>query len=149
MTAYEHPEAFCLMEYQCKKCGGLEILWNSRDGVTPFVINCLICKDRMEHTNFANDVRAPKFDRELLTSSRYANMRIFVGLTKEKAREYAQHRLQYVREHDPSLPEENSVAYQAVLSRVAQDLYHDGEGVDVITAGEFLLNTMPTSKAKN
>ena len=37
---YKHAEAFCLMKYRCEKCGQAEVVWNSRDGVTPFIINC-------------------------------------------------------------------------------------------------------------
>lgn len=40
---YNHVEAFCLMLYKCKKCLTIEILWNSRDGVTPFCITCRQC----------------------------------------------------------------------------------------------------------
>jgi hypothetical protein len=34
-----HGEAFALMKYQNKVTGRVEWLWNSRDGVTPFVID--------------------------------------------------------------------------------------------------------------
>ena len=39
-SKYKHAEAYCLMKYKCEKCGKTEILWNSRDGVTPFMIKC-------------------------------------------------------------------------------------------------------------
>jgi hypothetical protein len=35
---YNHAEAFCVMTYRCRKCGTVEALWNSRDGVTPLAI---------------------------------------------------------------------------------------------------------------
>lgn len=34
-----HAESFALMLYQNKVTGRAEVLWNSRDGVTPFLIN--------------------------------------------------------------------------------------------------------------
>lgn len=34
---YKHREAFCLMVY-ADKHGAKEVLWNSRDGVSPFII---------------------------------------------------------------------------------------------------------------
>lgn len=40
---HSHAEAFCLMQYQCKTCGHLETIWNSRDGVTPFSMRCPSC----------------------------------------------------------------------------------------------------------
>lgn len=33
-----HKEAFCLMLYRGVESGEEEWLWNSRDGVTPFII---------------------------------------------------------------------------------------------------------------
>lgn len=38
-----HGEAFALMKYQNKVTGRIEWLWNSRDGVTPFVIDDPLC----------------------------------------------------------------------------------------------------------
>lgn len=35
---HQHPEAFALMQYTSKSSGITEIVWNSRDGVTPFGI---------------------------------------------------------------------------------------------------------------
>ena len=52
MKKYNHKEAFCLMQYQCEKCGGLEYLWNSRDGVTPFMLGCIKCDGMMQHINW-------------------------------------------------------------------------------------------------
>lgn len=40
---YRHAEAFCLMTYLCKGCGHREVIWNSRDGVTPFAATCPSC----------------------------------------------------------------------------------------------------------
>lgn len=36
-TTYKHKEAFCLMLYRDSQ-GNEEIIWNSRDGVTPFIV---------------------------------------------------------------------------------------------------------------
>lgn len=58
-TEYQHKEAFCLMQYQCKHCHGTEILWNSRDGVTPFGIHCRICGGSMLHENWQADRFTP------------------------------------------------------------------------------------------
>lgn len=46
-SKYKHAEAYCLMKYKCEKCGKTEILWNSRDGVTPFMIKCEKCDGHM------------------------------------------------------------------------------------------------------
>lgn len=34
---FNHLEAFCHMIYECEKCGWIIRVWNSRDGVTPFI----------------------------------------------------------------------------------------------------------------
>ena len=38
--AYFHTEAFRLMRYRCERCGFVEVIWNSRNGATPFTIDC-------------------------------------------------------------------------------------------------------------
>ena len=78
---YVHPEAFCLMRYRCESCRLAETLWNSRDGVTPFIISCLHCGGSAVHTNWREDVRMVDFVPT-------QGMRIFVDLTKERWREY-------------------------------------------------------------
>ena len=35
---YQHKEAYCIMFYKCDKCHAVERFWNSRDGVTPFIV---------------------------------------------------------------------------------------------------------------
>ena len=54
---FKHIEAYCYMEYTCEKCGKVEILWNSRDGVTPFCIICIDCKGTMTHSHWERDER--------------------------------------------------------------------------------------------
>ena len=45
----KHEEAHALMIYQCQSCGFPEVIWNSRDGVTPFSVGCPKCKKTMHH----------------------------------------------------------------------------------------------------
>lgn len=70
---YDHVEAFCLMQYECQDCKTLETLWNSRDGVTPFIIQCKLCDGEMHHVNFADDRCEP----DLFPSK---GMRVFIDL---------------------------------------------------------------------
>lgn len=59
---HRHAEAFCLMWYQCKQatCRHLERIWNSRDGVTPFGMQCPSCgESTMMHVAFGADLYAP------------------------------------------------------------------------------------------
>lgn len=60
---YIHGEAFCLMAYRCESCGWTEIIWNSRDGVTPFGMGCTRdeCEGGMLHINWKHDHRDPAY----------------------------------------------------------------------------------------
>jgi len=64
---YNHKEAFCLMTYKCEKCMVQEMIWNSRDGVTPFCISCKTCGASsfpgplMQHINWQNDTCDPSY----------------------------------------------------------------------------------------
>jgi hypothetical protein len=41
MATFRHAEAFRLMRYRCKTCRFVETIWNSRDGVVPFGVDCV------------------------------------------------------------------------------------------------------------
>ena len=57
---HNHGEAFCLMRYICEDCGHSEVVWNSRDGVTPFGMRCRQCRSiNMMHRNWHEDIYAP------------------------------------------------------------------------------------------
>jgi hypothetical protein len=83
---YEHVEAFALMQYQDEVTGDIEIIWNSRDGVTPFTVHSR-AGFRSSHVNFKSDVKMPNHWPRL-------GERVFVDLTKERAqilaREYVE-----------------------------------------------------------
>ena len=78
---YTHAEAYCLMKYVSRDGKHVEWLWNSRDGVTPFIIfdeN----GEEMNHTDFFLDRYLPNYQPE-------AGERVFVDMTPERARERA------------------------------------------------------------
>jgi hypothetical protein len=51
------------MWYQCETCGARERFWNSRDGVTPFVVTgvCKTCEGDMKHVDWTVDRCAPDY----------------------------------------------------------------------------------------
>ena len=57
---HTHAEAFCRMLYRNKATGREEWLWNSRDGVTPFVIPDP-AGGEMRHVEWRRDVCDPDF----------------------------------------------------------------------------------------
>jgi len=86
LPEYTHGEAFNIMLYICEVCGSMEILWNSRDGVTPFMINCRYCKGSMQHSFWHMDRKMPDFKP-------HDGMRIFIDLTKERHDYYINKRI--------------------------------------------------------
>lgn len=90
---FQHAEAFCVMTYQCEKCKRRELLWNSRDGVTPFLISCGKwegahgnCDGSMAHADWQNDIRAPAFGDLLKHGHAKKETRIFVDANDPRAR---------------------------------------------------------------
>lgn len=82
MSTYQHGEAYCLMTYRADDGSETEVVWNSRDGVTPFVISLRSGKPA-SHVNWHLDERMPE---DWLPPP---GMRVFVDLTEERARELA------------------------------------------------------------
>jgi hypothetical protein len=81
-TAYQHAEAFHLMTYRAAD-GAQEYVWNSRDGVTPFVIT-LRTGQEASHVDWEHDTRMPE-DWQPPPGMRY-----FADLTPERARAHAE-----------------------------------------------------------
>ncbi len=79
--SYTHAEAFCLMKYVADDGSEQEWIWNSRDGVTPFVITLRSGKLATHH-DWDEDLRVPNYEPKPGT-------RMFVDLTEERAREKA------------------------------------------------------------
>jgi len=85
-----HAEAFCLMWYACK-CGHQERIWNSRDGVTPFGMQCPSCGSPSEmgslmHVRWREDLYAPGHVPA-------PGQRIWIDMTWEAAEAYAEQRI--------------------------------------------------------
>jgi len=77
-----HAEAYALMIYYCKDCRNQEILWNSRDGVTPFIIACRFCGEHeASHISWRADIQVPDF---VPTDT----MRVFVDITEQNWESY-------------------------------------------------------------
>jgi hypothetical protein len=87
MTAdgYEHAEAFCLVAYRSDDGTETELIWNSRDGVTPFVISLRSGK-QATHVAWETDQCIPDY-------SPPPGSRVFVDLTPERARQLAEQRV--------------------------------------------------------
>ena len=91
----QHGEAFCLMTYVSDDGTVGELLWNSRDGVTPF---CISSRDGVEltHVDWQGDIYAPNFRPP-------PGMRVFVDMTQELADKAARERVEDWWDH-PEYP---------------------------------------------
>lgn len=123
--AFKHQEAYKLMNYRCK-CGLHEMIWNSRDGVTPFTVPCPDCKDPMGmvHVDWMEDKFLPIYVPK-------KGDRFFVSMTKEKAREYA------VRNVDHSISQGHidERSRNSTIRRLTEDYYKDGQAPDIVEMG--------------
>ena len=118
---HQHVEAFCLMQYRCKTCNHNEIIWNSRDGVTPFGTACPSCGEAsLFHANFSMDRYAPDHKP-------HNGQRVWVSMTLERARAFARRRVLSFKK-----PGEET---EIVIDAVANDLYRDGTGPDLRIEG--------------
>lgn len=113
-----HGEAFRLMQYRSDDGTETEVIWNSRDGVTPFVITLRSGK-QASHVNWNHDFYKPDFRPTI-------GDRIFIDLTHEIALHLAAERVEEYWEH-PDYPMKgrwpNKAAAAAAL---AKDYYGDG-----------------------
>lgn len=115
VSGYMHGEAFALMLYECKVCGGREVLYNTRDGVTPFGVPCRneACNEHemgspMLHVNWKQDKCLPAF-------TPWPGMRVFRDGTLEEARAIMRRRIEACKgtEYERT-PEETDAIVNAV-----------------------------------
>lgn len=59
---HRHAEAFRRMQYRCEKCGQIEWVWNSRDGITAFIVNSRCCDVAAPHINWQEDQYLPDYE---------------------------------------------------------------------------------------
>ena len=78
----KHPEAFCLMTYKSDDGREAEVIWNSRDGVTPFVIT-LKSGRAGRHVEWHKDAYAPAHRPKV-------GDRIFRNMTRAEAKVIAE-----------------------------------------------------------
>jgi hypothetical protein len=129
-TVYRHKEAFCLMQYACKACGFREVIWNSRDGVTPFGVQCRQCKSLENHVNWNQDRCVPDYIPT-------PGQRIFVDLTIELARAMVTDLLRkYVgtKPYGRDIPPEGTPTWDAKVEAIAKEWYRDGHQPHVTEA---------------
>lgn len=124
MSKYSHKEAFCLMLYR-DEAGNEEWIWNSRDGVTPFMVTSRQGL-RAQHVEWHRDRCVPDHKPK-------PGDRIFVDLTLDRAREF---RTKYVERWWDEMGMSREFASKAAAIDVlaAVDLEHGGGGAPDLIA---------------
>lgn len=135
-VTHKHAEAYNLMKYQCQACKNIETFWNSRDGVTPFAMDCLKCSGTAHHIDWHSDIRDPFFG-EQFKAGLFPSMRVFIDITKERAVEFATRRLVSFEGTEYPPPARDSQAWRELHARIVEDMFHNGEAPDVITGAEY------------
>jgi len=77
---HKHPEAFALMQYESNDGSVREVIWNSRDGVTPFGVTARDGETSLRHVRWHEDRYAPDHKPAL-------GERMFVDLTERRAQQ--------------------------------------------------------------
>lgn len=72
-----YKESYSLMWYECD-CGARLRAWNSRDGVTPFGVNCSSCGGVMKHVDWNKDEKR-------YAHKPFPGQMVFRDLTREDA----------------------------------------------------------------
>lgn len=131
MPEVQHVEAFCLMKYRCKQ-GHEETIWNSRDGVTPFIVGCRVCGAEAQHVNWREDVCNP-------THQPKPGERMFVTTTPEDAEQIAKRMVEQYWDH-PDYPMSGTFPdKETAVERLAPG--HVGQPRIVTMGGEPPINT--------
>lgn len=107
---YKHAEAFCLMTYKCEKCGKSEVVWNSRDGVTPFIIKCELCGGNMQHINFGGDVRSKNYIPKV-------GQRVFIDMPFDYWKVICRVKAKYIKDN----VEENTQKLQRIYNNLVKE----------------------------
>ena len=132
MSDYKHAEAFCLMTYAEKGspagCDWLQI-WNSRDGVTPFVLIHPRTGAELMHVNWRDDQRVPDYVPEV-------GSYIFIDLHPEKAMQYAWAKVERYWEH-PDYPMKEMFDTKKQAAQVMFGDFQEGEP-DVVQVTDLI-----------
>ena len=128
----KHPEAFRIMPYKCPKCGFVEYIWNSRDGVTPFSIKCIKkgCDSLADHVFPHVMNKDEKFTR---LAPRNID-RYFVTMSWRQARSIAKDRIQNAVEYGYLDPQ---IDYMETIEKLTESIYGEGHAPCIIPAEQY------------
>lgn len=109
-----HAEAYHLMKYVCGN-GHSEIVWNSRDGVTPLAITCQTCRELAYHVEWNANIYDPEYKVQI-------GERFFRDITFKEARKIAR-----------QIRTEQEVPFQSKYNSLAKEIYGNGHNPTIDT----------------
>jgi|GEM_PF-1550979 len=128
---HAHGEAFCLMAYASRDGSQREVLWNSRDGVTPFGLHAADKSGELFHVTWPLDVYAPAFIPPV-------GMRVFIDLTEEAARAHVERQVERDWEN-PTYPMSRAFASKQEAVKRLTDSHMERAGQpDVVVVTEAM-----------
>lgn len=124
---YLHGDAYMLMKYQSDDGREVEYIWNSRDGVTPFIVRSR-SDTELRHVDWQRDRRIPDYQPT-------PGERMFVDLTLGRARQIAEGTVERWWD-DPSYPmrEQFPSKQEAVRVLTEEMMRHPGQP-DLVEVG--------------
>ena len=126
----EANEAYHLMQYKCNQCSTRSLIWNSRDGVTPFIISCSCGGDR-GHINWGSDVRMLP---EYVPPPGYCD--VFIDISPERAKELAIKRIESFDKTEYRIPK-GTLQYENMIRKLTENFVNDCCSVDIISSEEY------------
>lgn len=127
---HNHPEAFCLMAYQAEGApeSPIEWIWNSRDGVTPFIVHSGDDDGvPLQHVEWERDIYAPRYAPSI-------GQRVFIDLTREAGERYLRARIDRQWESMSERWATPAEAYEALIGGVIEAV--DKRQPNVVVADE-------------
>ena len=126
-NGHQHAEAFCLMTYATDDRTLVEVIWNSRDGVTPFGVRSVDGRE-MTHIDWHRDNYAPDFIPQ-------PGQRVFGDLTRARAERLATERAELWWDH-PDYPMSRMFDTKAeAAASLSAEYYGEGNHPAVYVVG--------------
>ena len=139
---YLHGEAFMLMNYASDDGKVKEVLWNSRDGVTPFCLNSVDDME-MRHVDWQHDIRSTLHVPEV-------GSRMFIDLTKDRMLECKRRYVDVYWEGEYSMkdhPELGPLGKEGAALSLAYSEWQDHEP-DVVVVTQQIVDKLLTKRAR-
>jgi hypothetical protein len=130
MSGYQHAEAFCHMRYETDDGSDSMWIWNSRDGVTPFIVTLPGTDKPATHADWHLDRRDPDHIPAV-------GEWVFVDLTPQAARAHAERNADRFW-NDPTMPARSMYASKADLVETLVASYLHPGAPDLVRVDEAM-----------